>query len=286
MTNKDQFTNDIHITFIGGGNMGRAMIGGLLHDGLRSTQVSVVEAKADTAVALINDFSIKLITSIDQIALDDAKNNVIVMAVKPQDFKVVSHALSAQLQNSLAKPLILSIAAGIRIADMSRWLAQSRCVRAMPNTPALIGKGITGLFSETGVSQADRELAEGICKAVGQTVWVDEEPLLDAVTALSGSGPAYVFAFLEALQAGGEKLGLDSVTARKLAYATLEGASQLANHSVESASALRERVTSKGGTTAAALEVLKDLDWQAILGKALAAAQERSKTMGDELGQG
>ena len=285
MTNKNILNSDIHITFLGGGNMGRALIGGLLKEGLQAQQISVIETNSETASQLKKDFAITTINSIDAIALDESKNNIVIMAIKPQDFKVAAQALSGKLHASAA-PLILSIAAGIRTNDMSRWLGQTRCVRAMPNTPALIGKGITGLFAETTVNDADRNLAEVICNALGQTVWVAQEQLLDAVTALSGSGPAYVFAFLEALQAGGEKLGLDSMTARKLAYATLEGASQLANHSVESASTLRERVTSKGGTTAAALAVLKNMDWQTTLEKALAAAAERSKTMGDELGQG
>ena len=285
MTNKNTLNSDIHITFLGGGNMGRALIGGLLKEGLLAQQISVIETNSETASQLKKDFSIRTIASLDAIAPDESKNNIVVMAIKPQDFKTAATVLSGKLQLS-SPPLIVSIAAGIRTSDMNLWLGLTRCVRAMPNTPALIGKGITGLFAETTLSDADRNLAEAICSALGQTVWVDQEQLLDAVTALSGSGPAYVFAFLEALQAGGEKLGLDSVTARKLAYATLEGASQLANHSAESASTLREKVTSKGGTTAAALAVLKDMDWQTTLEKALAAAAERSKTMGDELGQG
>ena len=285
MTNKNTLNSDIHITFLGGGNMGRALIGGLLKEGLLAQQISVIETNSETASQLKKDFSIRTIASLDAIAPDESKNNIVVMAIKPQDFKTAATVLSGKLQLS-SPPLIVSIAAGIRTSDMIRWLGLTRCVRAMPNTPALIGKGITGLFAETTLSDADRNLAEAICSALGQTVWVDQEQLLDAVTALSGSGPAYVFAFLEALQAGRVKLGLDSVTARKLAYATLEGASQLANHSAESAGTLRERVTSKGGTTAAALAVLKDMDWQTTLEKALAAAAERSKTMGDELGQG
>jgi pyrroline-5-carboxylate reductase len=155
----------------------------------------------------------------------------------------------------------------------------------MPNTPALIGKGITGLFAKTDISSEDRTLAETICNAVGQSIWVSDEKLMDAVTAVSGSGPAYVFAFLEAMQSAGEKLGLDAQSSRKLAYATLEGAIQLAQNSSESASVLRERVTSKGGTTAAALDVLNQDGWHVILEKAIAAANERGKVMGDELGK-
>jgi pyrroline-5-carboxylate reductase len=155
----------------------------------------------------------------------------------------------------------------------------------MPNTPALIGMGITGLCADSSVDGQARVKAEALCNAVGQSVWVENESRIDAVTALSGSGPAYVFAFLEALQAGGEKLGLDSVTARALAYATLQGAAQLAVNSTESAGSLREKVTSKGGTTAAALAVLQASDWQGILEAALAAAAKRGQAMGDELAQ-
>jgi pyrroline-5-carboxylate reductase len=275
-----------HITFIGGGNMGRALISGLLANGFHAKQLSVVEANAATALKLHEDFGVQGISSLEQISFDFSKNNVVVIAIKPQDFNVVAKGLAAKLKHASAPgPLIVSIAAGIRLQDMSRWLDHARCVRAMPNTPALIGKGITGLFADTAVSATDRQLAETICSAVGQSVWVADEKLMDAVTAVSGSGPAYVFAFLEAMQSAGEKLGLDAASARKLAYATLEGATQLAHNSDEHAGKLRERVTSKGGTTAAALEVLQQEGWHQILEKAIAAANQRGKAMGDELGK-
>jgi pyrroline-5-carboxylate reductase len=275
-----------HITFIGGGNMGRALISGLLANGFNANQISVVEANPTTAQNLQNDFKVQIISALDSITFDFAKNNVVVMAIKPQDFNIAAKGLAAKLKHaSSLSPLVLSIAAGIRLGDMSRWLDQKRCVRAMPNTPALIGKGITGLFANADINTDDRALAETICNAVGQSVWVTDEKLMDAVTAVSGSGPAYVFAFLEAMQSAGEKLGLDTNTARKLAYATLEGATQLAQNSSEAASVLRERVTSKGGTTAAALEVLNQDGWHAILEKAIAAADQRGKVMGDELGK-
>jgi len=281
-----QTNQNVHITFIGGGNMGRALISGLLANGFEAHQLSVVEANASTALQLQQDFGVQIIPTLDQIAFDFSKTNVVVMAIKPQDFNIVAKSLSTKLKHATAPgPLILSIAAGIRLKDMSRWLDHERCVRAMPNTPALIGKGITGLFADAAVNASDRILAETICNAVGQAVWVNEEKLMDAVTAVSGSGPAYVFAFLEAMQSSGEKLGLDAATARKLAYATLEGASQLAHNSNEHAGVLRERVTSKGGTTAAALDILKQLDWQGALEKAIEAASQRGKTMGDELGK-
>jgi pyrroline-5-carboxylate reductase len=266
--------------------MGRALISGLLANGFEANQLSVVEANASTGLQLHHDFGVQIIGALEQIAFDFSNDNVVVMAIKPQDFMVVAKSLSAKLKHATTPgPLILSIAAGIRLKDMSRWLDHARCVRAMPNTPALIGKGITGLFADTAVNESDRALAETICNAVGQAVWVKEEKLMDVVTAVSGSGPAYVFAFLEAMQSSGEKLGLDAVTARKLAYATLEGATQLAHNSDEHAGVLRERVTSKGGTTAAALETLKQLDWHGALEKAIDAASQRGKAMGDELGK-
>ena len=281
-----QLNQNTRITFIGGGNMGRALISGLLANDFEANQLTVVEANAETAISLHRDFGIQVIGALDQIAFDFTKNNAVVMAIKPQDFNVVAKGLSAKLKHAAAPgPLILSIAAGIRLKDMSRWLDHARCVRAMPNTPALIGKGITGLFADAAVNQDDRVLAETICHAVGQAVWVAEEKLMDAVTAVSGSGPAYVFAFLEAMQSAGEKLGLDATTARQLAYATLEGATQLAHNSDEHAGVLRERVTSKGGTTAAALEVMKQHGWHDILEKAIDAASQRGKAMGDELGK-
>jgi pyrroline-5-carboxylate reductase len=284
--NSTQKNSNAHITFIGGGNMGRALISGLLANGFEPNQISVVEANAETALKLYADFGVQGIAALEQIAFDFSKNNVVVMAIKPQDFNVVAKGLASKLKHASAPgPLILSIAAGIRLKDMSRWLDHTRCVRAMPNTPALIGKGITGLFADPAVAQSDRALAETICNAVGQAVWVSEEKLMDAVTAVSGSGPAYVFAFLEAMQSAGEKLGLDPDIARKLAYATLEGATQLAHNSDEHAGVLRERVTSKGGTTAAALDVMKQQGWHEILEKAVDAASQRGKAMGDELGK-
>ncbi len=284
--NTNQNNSNAHITFIGGGNMGRALISGLLANGFEPNQISVVEANATTALKLYEDFGVQGIGALEQIAFDFTKNNVVVMAIKPQDFNVVAKGLASKLKHASAPgPLILSIAAGIRLKDMSRWLDHTRCVRAMPNTPALIGKGITGLFADAAVNASDRALAQTICTAVGQTVWVSDEKLMDAVTAVSGSGPAYVFAFLESMQSAGEKLGLDAKIARQLAYATLEGATQLAHNSDEHAGVLRERVTSKGGTTAAALDVMKQYGWHETLEKAIDAASQRGKTMGDELGK-
>ena len=155
-----QNNSNAHITFIGGGNMGRALISGLLANGFEPNQISVVEANAVTALKLYEDYGVQGIGALEQIAFDFSKNNVVVMAIKPQDFNVVAKGLAAKLKHASAPgPLILSIAAGIRLKDMSRWLDHTRCVRAMPNTPALIGKGITGLFADAAVDQADRALA-------------------------------------------------------------------------------------------------------------------------------
>lgn len=285
-TQNTQNNSNVRITFIGGGNMGRALISGLLANGFNSNQISVVEANSATSLKLHEDFGVQGISALEQITFDFSKNNVVVMAIKPQDFNLVAKDLAAKLKHASApSPLILSIAAGIRLIDMSRWLDHTRCVRAMPNTPALIGKGITGLFADAAINTSDRTLAETICNAVGQSVWVTEEKLMDTITAVSGSGPAYVFAFLEAMQSAGEKLGLDAASARKLTYATLEGAILLAQNSDEYAGVLRERVTSKGGTTAAALEIMKQQGWQEILEKAIEAASQRGEAMGDELGK-
>lgn len=275
-----------HITFIGGGNMGRALIGGLLASGLHAKQMTVVEPFTATAEKLHADFLVTVLNSIERLQFDSKLEHVVVVAVKPQDFKQVALSLAPHLKSITAdRLLIISIAAGIRLSSMASWLNHSRCVRAMPNTPALIGMGITGLCAGASVDEQACSKATALCNAVGQSVWVSDENLIDAVTALSGSGPAYVFAFLEALQSGGEKLGLDPATARALAYATLQGAAQLAINSEESASNLREKVTSKGGTTAAALAVLHESNWQSLLEAALAAAAKRGQAMGDELAQ-
>ena len=274
----------MNTVFIGGGNMARAIIGGLLQQGVDPKSICVVEPQAQTAKLLENDF---LITS--YAAMGDARQkietaHIIVLAIKPQDFKTAATELSKYLQATHGS-VILSIAAGIQIADMSRWLEYSACIRAMPNTPALINQGITGLFAPTCVSAQQRQHAQTICSAVGKVIWVPDESLMDAVTALSGSGPAYVFAFLEALQAGGEKMGLAPEIARELANQTLMGATALALQSSESPMSLRQKVTSKGGTTAAALDVLDQQQWARILHEALLAAQKRGAAMAKEFGQ-
>jgi pyrroline-5-carboxylate reductase len=190
----------------------------------------------------------------------------------------------------LKKPLVISVAAGLRLIDIGRWLGDaaapySRLVRCMPNTPALVGAGITGMFAAPGVDAAGREIAGRILAAVGSVVWVDDETRLDAVTGISGSGPAYVFHFIEALEAAGLAQWFDAASARRLAIDTVLGAARLAEASEDSPSMLREKVTSKGGTTAAALAHLATADWFEALIGAVEAARARSRELGEELGQ-
>ena len=275
----------MNTVFIGGGNMARAIIGGLLQQGANSKSICVVEPQAQTAKLLENDFLIPTYAAVSDARQKIEAAHIIVLAIKPQDFKTAATELSKYLQAVAHGPVILSIAAGIQIADMSRWLEYSSCIRAMPNTPALINQGITGLFAPACVSEQQRKYAQTIGSAVGKVIWVPDESQMDAVTALSGSGPAYVFAFLEALQAGGEKMGLAPDIARELANQTLMGATALALQSSESPASLRQKVTSKGGTTAAALEVLDQRQWAAILQDALLAAQKRGAAMAKEFGQ-
>lgn len=275
----------MNTVFIGGGNMARAIIGGLLQQGANSKSICVVEPQAQTAKLLENDFLIPTYAAVSDARQKIETAHIIVLAIKPQDFKTAATELSKYLQAVAHGPVILSIAAGIQIADMSRWLEYSSCIRAMPNTPALINQGITGLFAPACVSEQQRKYAQTIGSAVGKVIWVPDESQMDAVTALSGSGPAYVFAFLEALQAGGEKMGLAPDIARELANQTLMGATALALQSSESPASLRQKVTSKGGTTAAALEVLDQRQWAAILQDALLAAQKRGAAMAKEFGQ-
>ena len=277
--------NPIQVVFIGGGNMGRAMIGGLIKNGVDPQLITAVDPQPETIKKLATDLSVKTFGSIAETEQELNHAQVIVLAVKPQDFQTAAKQLSSVLKKrASSQPVILSIAAGIQTSDMSKWLEYQTCVRAMPNTPALINQGITGLFAPTYVNSNQRQLAQAICSAVGKVVWINDESLMDSVTALSGSGPAYVFAFLEALQASGEQMGLPTEVARELASQTLMGAAALALQSSESPTTLRQKVTSKGGTTAAALEVLEKKDWSGILQEALTAARKRGAEMAKELG--
>jgi pyrroline-5-carboxylate reductase len=262
--------------FIGGGNMASAIIGGLLRQGVPAASFEVVEPLAQARDRLAGDFGI---TAQPQASQALARCKAIVWAVKPQSF-----AEAAQPVRGLAPgALHLSVAAGIPSSSIARWLGTERVVRAMPNPPALIGQGMTGLFArEAAISE--RPLVEQILGPTGELIWVDTEDALDAVTAVSGSGPAYVFYFIEAMAEAGVELGLTPGQAHQLAVGTFTGASALAASASEPPSVLRERVTSKGGTTHAAITSMEGDDLKAKFKAAIRAAHRRAAELGKEFG--
>jgi pyrroline-5-carboxylate reductase len=266
------------LAFIGGGNMASAIIGGLIRQGMKPEQFLVVEPFAETAAKLLTDFGISALTVADPSL---ARADLVVWAVKPQVFReaaapVMPHTCSA---------LHLSVVAGIRTDSICRWVDTSRVVRCMPNTPALVGQGITGLFPCPHVTPDDKALIESVIGTTGQFLWVEKESHLDAVTALSGSGPAYVFYFLEAMTEAGVGMGLSAAQAYQLAVATFSGASALAAASTESAVVLRQRVTSKGGTTHAAITAMDSAGLKPAFVQAMKAAELRARELGDEFGK-
>ncbi|OWY27543.1 pyrroline-5-carboxylate reductase [Herbaspirillum robiniae] len=267
------------IAFIGGGNMATALIGGLVGKVAEPGNIHVVDVNADALQSLKDKFGVTTAAAIDGTV---ASCDVVVLAVKPQQLRDVV----AILKPFIGAQLVLTIAAGIRIADISRWLdGHQAVVRAMPNTPALIGRGISGVAANQEVTTLQRAQADSILKAVGETLWVSAEDQLDAVTAISGSGPAYVFYFLEAMEKAAAELGLSPADGMQLAKATFEGATELARRSEEPVGTLRERVTSKGGTTYAALVSMEQSGVKDAIVTALKAAAARSKELGDEFGK-
>ena len=266
------------ITFIGGGNMADALIGGLLRKGFASSELRAVEINPEARARLQQKYGVACADQIPPVRDDE----VILFAVKPQQMREAARN-SGLVANA---NLVLSIAAGITLTSLSRWLgAHRRLIRAMPNTPALIGEGVTGLYALDGaaVTADDRARAERILSAVGSTVWIEKEEQMDAVTAVSGSGPAYVFYFIEALEAAAKQLGLPVETARKLALEAFIGAARLAAASAEPIAVLRQRVTSKGGTTEAALSSMAaDRIKDAII-RAVIAANARGRELGEQL---
>jgi pyrroline-5-carboxylate reductase len=269
------------IAFIGGGNMASALIAGLAGKLTEAGKIHVVDPNQDALDKLQALFGV---TTAAQAGAAVAACDVIVLAVKPQSMREVAAQLAPLLAG--AQPLIVSIAAGIRAADLSRWLGgYGAIVRCMPNTPALIGMGITGMVASAGVTEAQRGTADAILCAVGPTVWLDDEAKIDAVTAVSGSGPAYVFYFIEAMQQAALEMGLSAEQGKQLALATFAGAAQLAVQSDEPVSLLRERVTSKGGTTYAALTSMEASGVKSAIITAMKAAAARGKELGDELGK-
>ena len=269
----------LKIGFIGGGNMAVALITGLLQAGTHAKDIHVVDVNQANLNRLETEFNV---TTSLQIDAHLQQMDVIVLAVKPQQLRDVVGALAPHLRHQL----LISIAAGIRATDISRWLSSyPRIVRVMPNTPALIGRGVTGLFALPEVTEAEKQCADDILRAVGSTSWVAEEKLIDVVTAVSGSGPAYVFYFIEAMQQAAQELGLSPEQGTQFAIATFEGAAQLAMRSDEDVAVLRERVTSKGGTTYAALSSMEESDVKNHIITAIKAAASRATALGEEFGQ-
>jgi pyrroline-5-carboxylate reductase len=269
------------IAVIGGGQMARALVGGWLARGAPAEQLAIadpVEAQRDW---LARRFQ-KIALHSDNVSAA-SQSQVWVMAVKPQQLAEVATALAPLAAQQ--HPLVISIAAGISASDLSRWLGgHASVVRAMPNRPALIGAGVTGLYASADLSPDHRAMTERLLEAVGSAVWVDSESDIDLVTAVSGSGPAYFFLLIELLEAAGIAQGLSAEVARKLAVGTAAGASALAKASGEEPAVLREQVTSKGGTTAAALAVFKEAGLEQIVMRAVQAAAERSREIATEFG--
>ncbi|MEJ8824398.1 pyrroline-5-carboxylate reductase [Variovorax humicola] len=265
------------IGFIGGGNMASAILGGLIRKGVPATAFEVVEPFEEARVRLARDFGI---AALAEAGAALSRCELLVWAVKPQMFAEAAQPVRAHA----ARALHLSVAAGIPSDSIARWLGSERIVRAMPNTPALIGQGVTALFARVAAIDA-RALVEQVLAPTGQMLWVDRESDLDAVTAMSGSGPAYVFYFIEAMTEAGIDMGLTPEQAHQLAVGTFTGASALASGSTEPPSVLRERVTSKGGTTYAAITSLEGAQVKAKFKDAIRAAQARAKELGEEFGK-
>jgi len=258
--------------------MATALIGGLLQQGLKPGDLRVVEVSEEARTRLQQQFGVSTVAAIDQEIPEDA----VLLAVKPQQLRSVAKTLRAHLKGQL----VISIAAGIRTADLARWLGgHERIVRVMPNTPALVRSGVSGLYAGAAVKQSDRDSTQNILGAVGGVVWVQDEADIDAVTAISGSGPAYVYYFIEALEQAGAELGLSERQAHELAVQTFVGAAKLAAGSDEPAAVLRARVTSKAGTTEAALKAMDAGDVKRRIMDAVRAAARRSQELGDEFGK-
>lgn len=267
----------MRVAFLGGGNMAAALIGGLVGKGTDPRSIAVIEVSPAARERLAARYPVHITTAPDAAM---QRCDVLILAVKPQDAKAALASVSVHQQ------LVISIAAGVNLATLSRWLGGHRkLVRCMPNTPALIGAGITGLFALPEVSAEEKKKAETILGAAGETVWVAEERLLDPVTAVSGSGPAYVFWFIEQLAASAEQLGLPKDAALKLAIHTVLGAARLAAGGSEPPATLRKNVTSKGGTTEAALKVFDEEKLAERFHRAVEAASRRAAELGKDQGK-
>jgi pyrroline-5-carboxylate reductase len=266
------------LLFVGGGNMGAAIVGGLVSRGFAAGDITVVEPGAAARESLATRFGV----AVRESATAGGAADVVVLAVKPQQMKEAVRPLLPLASGTL----VVSIAAGIRLADLSRWLGgHGSLVRAMPNTPALVHAGVTGLYAPPAVDARGRERATELMAAVGDVVWLPREEDLDAVTAVSGSGPAYVFYFLEAVEQAARELGIAPAAARALALGTFAGAAKLARERAEDPAVLRAQVTSKGGTTERALATMEAASLKAGIIDAVKAAAARSRELGDEFGR-
>lgn len=269
----------MNITFIGGGNMASALIAGLLQKGFKAANINVVEIAPEGRARLEASYGVNTYADLSPEAV---ATDILVLAVKPQQLC----DLAARLRALLGRQLVISIAAGIRSADLSRWLGgYGLVVRAMPNTPAMVMAGVSGLYALPAVSAEQRRQAGEILGAVGSTLWLADEARMDAVTAISGSGPAYVFYFIEAMQQAARELGFSPEEARRLSIETFAGAAKLAAGSSENAATLRARVTSKGGTTERALQTMEAAGVKQEIVRGVLAAAERSRELGEELGK-
>jgi pyrroline-5-carboxylate reductase len=265
------------IAFVGGGNMASAMISGLQKQGFPVSQIDVVEPFAEAQQRLKTQFGIDAQAAADS---NLRRATIVIWAVKPQSFKDAA----VLARDHTLEALHISVAAGIRSTSIAQWLGNERIVRSMPNTPALIGKGMTGLYARPAVSQVECQHAERIVSGMGRFLWLTDESLLDAVTAISGSGPAYMFYFMEAMTTAGAEMGLSREQAYQLAVGTFIGAGELAQSSHEPPEILRQRVTSKGGTTHAAIVAMDEVHLKDLFIKALHAAQRRAVEIGNEYG--
>ena len=270
--------SNTRIAFIGAGNMAASLIGGLRAKGLDASMIRASDPGEETRKRVSAEHGIETFADNAQ-AIDGV--DVIVLAVKPQAMKTVCEALRPNLQ---PHQLVVSIAAGITCASMNNWLGAQPIVRCMPNTPALLRQGVSGLYATGQVSAAQRQQAEELLSAVGLALWLETEQQLDAVTAVSGSGPAYFFLLIEAMTAAGEKLGLPRETAAQLTLQTALGAAHMAVSSDVDAAELRRRVTSPAGTTEAAIKSFQAGGFEALVEKALGAAAHRSAEMAEQLG--
>ena len=271
---------NLRIGFIGGGNMARSLIGGLLQRNATAENISVSDPIDAQLQSLESQFGI-FVTHDNSEVLQ--RSDVLILAVKPQDLHPVARSLAKTI--TAQPPVFISIAAGARASDIGRWLGGISVIRAMPNRPALQGCGVSGVYAGAEITAHARDLATTILGAAGTVVWVDTEDQMDAVTAVSGSGPAYVFLLIEMLESAGIELGLGAEVSRRLAIETAFGSAVMSRDSAESPAVLRQQVTSKGGTTEAALRVLESHGVRAIFAKAIAAAAGRSAEMAEELGK-